>query len=145
MSVQLVMSSSFPLSNVASPSVDIAASASFSGNASSCRLTSRAKIKVLNLHHRRGSPSSDRLIHTLHCYKKVISTLITLPITQSCLYSASSLARAPHHRSYTHCHRFLSPSSHTHRPSAQRYSWCQTSWPSFIFPNNLSNLCKKIF
>jgi hypothetical protein len=55
-------------------------------------LHSRAKIKALNSHHRHRPPSLDRLTPTLHCYKKVISTLVTLLTTQSCLYFASSLA-----------------------------------------------------
>jgi hypothetical protein len=45
-----------------------------------------------------SSPQStlpNRPAHTLHCYKKIISTLLTLPITQLRLYFASSLARAP--------------------------------------------------
>jgi hypothetical protein len=46
------------------------------------------------------------LTSTLHFYKKIISTLVTLPITQSRLYFASSLVRAPRHRSST-CHHLF--------------------------------------
>jgi hypothetical protein len=62
------------------------ASASSSGNASSCCLSSQAKTEVLNPHHHHRPPSPDRLTLTLHCYKKVISNLVTLPTTQPRLY-----------------------------------------------------------
>jgi hypothetical protein len=107
--------------------------ASSYGNASSYHLPSRAKIESLNLHHRYWPPSLDSSTPTLHYYKKVISTLVTLPTTQSRLHFASTLARAPHHRSSTHRHRSFSPSSHMHHPSAQRHSWC------FCFINNVSS------
>jgi hypothetical protein len=85
----------------------------------------------MNSHHCRWPPSPDHLTPTLHCYKKVISTLATLPTIQPHLYFASSLARAPCHQSSTYrCHS-LSPSSHVHRPSAQWHPWWWTSWPSF--------------
>jgi hypothetical protein len=90
-------------------------------SASSRRLSSRAETGALNSHHRRRPPSPDHPTHTLHYYKNVISILTTLPTTQSHLYFASSQAGASRHRSSTcHC-RFFSPSSHAHRPSAQRY------------------------
>jgi hypothetical protein len=89
----------------------LAISASSFSNASSCCLPSRAKTEVLNPYH--------RSLATLHCYKKVISTLVILPTTQLHLHFASSLARAPRYRSFTHRHRSLSPSSHAYRPSAQ--------------------------
>jgi hypothetical protein len=61
----------------------------------------------------------DRLIFTLCCYKKIFLTLVTVPITQSHLYFASSLARAPRHQRST-CRRCsLSLLSHAHWPSAQ--------------------------
>jgi hypothetical protein len=56
----------------------LVASASSYGNTLSYCLPSRTEIEALNLHHRRGPPSSDRSTPTLHCYKKVISTLPTL-------------------------------------------------------------------
>jgi hypothetical protein len=95
------------------------ASASSSNNVSSYRLPSRAETKALNLHHRRRSSSSDSPTPTLHYYKNVISILPTLPITQLHLYFVSSLARAQCHRSSTHRHCSLSPTSHAHHPSAQ--------------------------
>jgi hypothetical protein len=76
---------------------EFAASASSFDNASSRRLPSRAKTKVLNLDHRHRPPSLDSLTLTLHCYKNVISILATLSTTQLRLYFASSLAIAPHH------------------------------------------------
>ncbi len=107
----------FPLSQD-----ELADSASSFGNASSRRLPSRAKTEALNPHRRHRPPSPDHPTPTLHWYKKVILTLVTLPTTQSRLHFASSLARA-HHRSSTHrCHS-LSPSYHVHRPSAQHPRW----------------------
>jgi hypothetical protein len=98
---------------------EFAASVLSFGNASSSHLTSQAETKALNPHHHSWSPSSDRPTPTLHCYKKIISTMITLPTTQSHLYFASSLTRAPHHQSSTRrCHSLLSL-SHAHRPSTQ--------------------------
>jgi hypothetical protein len=76
-----------------------------------------------------SSPDSPTI--TLHCYKKVISILPTLPITQPHLHFASSLARASHHRSSTRRHRSLSLSSHAHHLSAQRHPRWWTSRPSF--------------
>jgi hypothetical protein len=74
---------------------ELAASTSFSNSASSHHLPSIAKTEVLNLHHRRQPPYSDRLTRTLHCYKNVMSILVTLHTTQSRLHFASSLAGAP--------------------------------------------------
>jgi hypothetical protein len=99
---------------------EFVASASSSNNALSHRLSSQAEIKVLNLHHRRRLLSSDRSTPTLHCYKKIISTLTTLSTNQLCLHFVSSLARAPRHRSSTRRHRSLSLMSHAHHPSAQQ-------------------------
>jgi hypothetical protein len=123
---------SFPLSKD-----ELAASASSSDNALSCRLASWSKIEELNSHHHRRLPSPDRLTPTLYCYKKIISTLVTLPTTKLHLHFASSLARAPHHRSSTRHHRSLSLLSHAHRPSTQWHPRWQTRWPS-CFPNSLS-------
>jgi hypothetical protein len=102
---------------------ELTASTSSSGSALSHRLPSRAKTEALNPHHHHMLPSPDRPTPTLHCYKKIISTLATVPTTQSCLYFASSQARAPWHRSSTRRHRSLSSLSHAHRPSAQRHPW----------------------
>jgi hypothetical protein len=104
---------SFPLSQD-----ELAASASSFGNALSCRLPSRTKIEALNLHHRRRLHFSDHRTPTIHCYKKIISILVTLPTTQPHLHFASFLARAPRHRSFTRRHRSLSPLSHVYRSSA---------------------------
>jgi hypothetical protein len=82
---------------------------------------SRAETKVLNLHHRYWPPSTDSPTPTHHCYKNVISILVTFPTTQPRLHFASSLIRAPHHWSSTRCHHSLSPLSHIHRSSAQRH------------------------
>jgi hypothetical protein len=84
-STQVTSSPPFFLPGGASPSADVTtpchasfpwsqdeltASTSPSGNVSSHRLPSRAKIETLNLHHYRRPPSLDRLTLTLHCYKK---------------------------------------------------------------------------
>jgi hypothetical protein len=65
--------------------------------------------------------------YILHCYKNDISTLTTLPTTQSHLYFASFLARVPRHRSSTHRRHSFSPPSHDHRLSAQRHPLWWTS------------------
>jgi hypothetical protein len=109
----------------------LAAFASYFGNALFRHLPSRSKIEVLNPHHRRRPPFLDSLTPTLHYYKKFISILITLPTTQLRLYFASSLVRASRHQSFTHHRRFLSPSSHSNRSSAQRQTRWWTSRPSF--------------
>jgi hypothetical protein len=57
---------------------ELAASASSFGNASSRHLPSHVTTEVLNPHHRRRSLSSGCSTPTLLCYKKVISTLVTL-------------------------------------------------------------------
>jgi hypothetical protein len=116
----------FPLSQD-----ELTPSASSFNNALSCHLPSWAKTVTLNPHHGRRLPSPDRPNPTLHYYKKIISTLITLPITQPCLYFTSSLARAPRHRSFTRCRHSLSPLSHTHCPSTQRHPRWWTSRLSF--------------
>jgi hypothetical protein len=105
-STQLAPSLCFPLPGAASPPTDITtllhhvtASASSSSNAWSHRLPSQTETEVLNPHHRYRSCSPDSPTLTLHCYKKVISILAILNTTQPHLHFASSLARAPHHRS----------------------------------------------
>jgi hypothetical protein len=160
-SAQLTSSPPFPLPGVTPPTVDVAthatpchtsfslsqdeftASTSSSSNASSHRLPSQAKTEVLNPHHRRRSPSTDRLTPTLHCYKMIISTLATLSTTQPRLHFTSSLARAPQHRSSIRHHRSLSSLSHTHHPFAQRYPrwWTNrssfASWTVYQYVNSL--------
>jgi hypothetical protein len=119
---QLTSSPPFLLSGVASPPADVATPPrcvtlpSYGANTSSLL---PLNLLVTLLHHRRWTPSSDRQPSTLHYYKKVFSTLATLPITQPCIYFASSLARASHHRSSTCRRRSLSPLSYIYRPSAQ--------------------------
>jgi hypothetical protein len=110
---------------------ELTASALSSGNASSHHLLSRAETEPLNLHHHSRSPSQDRLTPTLHYYKKIISTVVTLPTTQSHLHFASSLARASHHQNSTQHRLSLSPLSHTHHPSTQLIPHWWTSRPSF--------------
>jgi hypothetical protein len=95
--------------------------ASFSGNTLSRRLPSRAETKALNPHHHHRLLSLDRLTHTLHCYKKIITTLATLPTIQPHLHFASFQVRASCHQNSTHHRHFLSPLSHAHRASTQRY------------------------
>jgi hypothetical protein len=107
-----------------SPAIDyntheLTDSASSSGNVLFHRLPSRAKTEALNPHHHHRPPSSDSLTHTLYCYKKVISTLITLFTIQPRLYFAFSQARVPHHRSSTRRYHSLSPPSHVTHPSIQ--------------------------
>jgi hypothetical protein len=100
---------------------ELTASASSSSNTSSHLLPSQVKTEALNPHNCYRSPFSDHTAPTLHYYKKVISTLVILLTTQSRLHFASSLTKAPRHRSSTHCRNSLSPSSHAHRHSTQRY------------------------
>jgi hypothetical protein len=98
---------------------ELVASTSSFDNTSFCRLliSSRNRnIKSVPLPP--ATPTS-----TLHYYKNVISNLITLFTTQSCLYFVFSLARAPLHRSSTRCHHPHLPSSHTHHLSAQQHPW----------------------
>jgi hypothetical protein len=97
----------------------LTASASSSDNASSHRLPSRVKTEVLNPHHCCRLPTPGRPTLTLYCYKKIISTLVTLPTTQLCLHFVPSLARVPRHQSSTSHRRSLSPMYHIHCPSAQ--------------------------
>jgi hypothetical protein len=97
---------------------ELDASTSSFDNASSYRLPSRVKINVLYLHHHRRPSFSDRPTLIFYYYRKVISILITLLTTQSCLYFVSSLARAPHHWSSTCRHRSLSTLFQLHHPSA---------------------------
>jgi hypothetical protein len=75
---------------------DLAAFASSSSNTSSHRVPSRAEIEALNPYHYRWPPSLDHTTPTRHCYKKVISALITLSTTQPGLYFTSSLPRTPY-------------------------------------------------
>jgi hypothetical protein len=96
---------------------ELVASALSFGNTSSRRLTSWAETEALNPHHHSRPLSPDRLTLTLHYYKKIIPTLVTLTTTQLCLYFISSIARALRHRSSTHHHRSLSPLSHSHHHS----------------------------
>jgi hypothetical protein len=96
---------------------ELAASASSSGNTSSHRFPSWAENKALNPHRHCRPPSSNHPTPTLHCYKKVISILTTLPTTQPRLHFDSSLARASRNQSSTHHRRSLLSSSHAHRPS----------------------------
>jgi hypothetical protein len=96
---------------------EIAAFTSFFDNASFHRLPSRVEIEVLNSHYRRRLPSPDRPTPTLHCYKRIISTLTTFPTTLSRLYFASSLTRAPHHwSSIRHCRSLSSRLTHIASP-----------------------------
>jgi hypothetical protein len=120
-SAQLALSPPFPLLGTASPPSDIATLL--------CRVTFPshwAKMRSLpplhllamlrpigsllepKLKHWICTPTASHPLQTtwlpLHCYKKVISTLPTLPTTQS-----------------TSRHRSLSPPSHAHHPSAQRH------------------------
>jgi hypothetical protein len=81
---------------------ELAAPASSSDNASSRHLRSQTKTDALNPHHRHCLSSPDSPTSTIHYYKNIISTLVTLPTTQPRLHFTSSLARAPHHRSSTH-------------------------------------------
>jgi hypothetical protein len=158
MSIQLMSSPPFALPGAASPPINTPYHASFSlsqyeltifasssGNASSRRLPSWVKIAVLNSHYRLWPPSPDCPTLILHCYKKVISTLVTLLITQLRLYFSSSLPRAPHHQSFTPAivpfHRRLilivPPHNDTH----------DDEQPSFTYRTTYQyvNLRKKIF
>jgi hypothetical protein len=95
---------------------DITVFTSSSGNALSRRLPSRTETEALNSYNHRRLPLLDRRTPTLHCYKKIISTLTTIPTTQPLLYFAYSLAKAPRYRSSTH-HRLISivpPHNDTH-------------------------------
>jgi hypothetical protein len=96
---------------------ELAASTSSYDKASSCRFPSRADTEALNPHHHSRPSFLDRPTLTLHCYKKIILTVTTLPVTQSCLHFAFSLARALSHQSSTCYHSSLSLLSHAHLPS----------------------------
>jgi hypothetical protein len=65
--------------------------------------------------------------------KKIISTLITLTTTQSCLHFVFSLTKALRHWSSTHCRRSLSSLSHAYHFFTQWHTWWWTSWPFFTF------------
>jgi hypothetical protein len=52
------------------------------GNASFPRLSPRTETEALNRYHHHRPSYPDRPTPTLHCYKKVNSTLVTLPTTQ---------------------------------------------------------------
>jgi hypothetical protein len=80
---------------------ELTAFVSSSDNTSSHRLLSRAETEALNPHRLHWPPSSDCLTPTIHCYKKVISTFVTLLTTQPRLHFASSLVRAARHQSST--------------------------------------------
>jgi hypothetical protein len=75
-----------------------------------CLVTSpsRAETETLNL---LWLPSLNRPTPTLHCYKKIISTLVTLLTTQSYLHFTSSLTRVQRHQSFT---RRLTPIIHSY-------------------------------
>jgi hypothetical protein len=114
---------SFPLSQD-----ELAASALSFSNALSCCLPSQAETKALNLHFHRKLPSSDHPTPTLLCYKKIISTLVTLPTTQPRLHFTSSLTRAPCHWSSTCRRHSLPPLSHAHHFSVQWHPRWRTNW-----------------
>jgi hypothetical protein len=86
---------------------ELAAAASSFNNTCSWRLPSPAETEALNPHHHHRPPSPDRLTPTLHYYKNVISTLVTIPTIQPHLHFVRSLARVTHHRSSTHHHHSL--------------------------------------
>jgi hypothetical protein len=112
---------------------ELATSISSYSNVSSRRLPSQAEIEALNLHHHHMPLSPDRPTPTIHWYKKIISILITLPITQLHLYFVSFVARASYHWSSTRrCHS-LAPLFHIYRPSAKRRIRWQTNQSSFAF------------
>jgi hypothetical protein len=93
------------------------------------------------------SPRTAQLPPSITINKNVLSTLATLPTTQSHLRFACSLARAWRHRSSTRHHHSFSPSSHAHHHFAQWHQWWQNSQPSFTFWTTylLVNSRKKIF
>jgi hypothetical protein len=91
---------------------ELTTSASSSGDASSCRLPSRAETEVLNLHHRHWPPSSAIKKSSQPCHSphhSIVSPFYLL------------LARASCHQSFTRHRCSLSPSSYAHHPSTQRY------------------------
>jgi hypothetical protein len=97
---------------------ELTGSASSFDNPSTRCLPFWAEIKVLNLHHHHHPPSPDHPTPIIHYYKKIISTLVTLPVTQPRLHFTHSVTRASHHRSSTHCHLSLSSSFlHTMTPT----------------------------
>jgi hypothetical protein len=164
---QLVSSPPFPLLGGTSPSANIAIlpcrvtlpyhrvkmsslsplhlSAMLYLISSPLKLKSKLWIRTITTTHRPPSPCSPT--PNLYCYKKVISTLVTLPTAQPHLYFTSFLARAPHHRSPTHCHRSLSLPSHNYYPSTQWHPRWRTSRSSFTFWTTYRyvNSRKKIF
>jgi hypothetical protein len=134
-SAQLTLSPPFPLPGVASHSANIVTplhhvTLPFQGaKTSSLPLLHlpamlppvTTPLEPLNSHHRCRPPSPDSLTLIIHWYKKVISTL-TIPLTtQLYLYFASSLVRAPCHRSSIPCCYSFSQPSHAYYLSAQRH------------------------
>jgi hypothetical protein len=98
-----------------------------------CPITSPLELKLKHWVRTTiaGYPPRTTRIPPSTAIKKIISTLIILPITQSRLYFTFSLDRAPHHRSSTRHHCSLSPLSYAYCPSAQRHLWWWTNRPSF--------------
>jgi hypothetical protein len=97
------------------------ASSSSSNNTSSRHLPLQAETKALKPHHCRQPPTPYCSTPTLHCYKKLISTLVTLLTTQPHLHFASSLARTLCHWSSTRHHRSLSLSYPIFIPKLSTY------------------------
>jgi hypothetical protein len=114
-----------------------------SGNVLSRHLPSRAEIEALNPHRHHRLAFSGRLTLTFYYYKKIISTLVTLLITQLRIHFTSSLVIASRHRSYTSHRHSLLPLSHVHCPSKQQHP-CRPSFASRLTYRHV-NSHKKIF
>jgi hypothetical protein len=109
---------------------EIIVPASSSNNLLSCHIPSWVETKGLDPHHHCSLPFLDSSTLTLNCYKKIISTLVTLSIIELCFHLASSLVRVSRHQSSTRHHCSLSPLSQVHCPSTQWHilKCCSITW-----------------
>jgi hypothetical protein len=86
-SAQLPSSPPFLLPGAASPPADVATQCFIPA------LPLSSQNQVLNPHHHSNPPFPACPTPNFHCYKKIISIMITLSTTQQCLYFASSIAK----------------------------------------------------
>jgi hypothetical protein len=79
-----------------------------------------------------GHPPWTAIFSPFTAIKGYLNLDHSLHHTRPCLHFPSSLARAPHHWSFTHRRHSLSLSSHVHRSSTQRHLlWWSSDQPSF--------------
>jgi hypothetical protein len=126
---------------------ELTVSASSFNNASSHCLPLAPKSKYWIRTTAVGHPSQTIRLSPSTAIKRPSQYLVTLLTTQSRLCFVSSLVRAPHHQSSTHCRYSLLPPYHTHHPSTQWHPRWWTSRFFFVFwiIYWYVNLHKKIF